>query len=227
MADEFDPSDFVDSDYLSAQRAGNVGSSTSGHGITSRPPNREELEAKVNETQQRLLDLKRAQEALERERVKLDEARRRQNEYHVGKQEMTQNLTRGIGLLEEAEFKARQDAEQMTKILAGFKETLTKVESINSDTWTTDNYEIELTRALTIIENARMEWNSARLKLPLLEGDAKIPERDSPHRERENIIPWEQLDFATLFRMGFAFSLPLLIMSVIGLIVFSIAWFSQ
>ena len=29
---------------------------------------------------------------------------------------------------------------------------------------------MELTRALTTIENARMEWNSARLRFPLLAG---------------------------------------------------------
>jgi type II secretory pathway pseudopilin PulG len=227
MADEFDPSDFVDSDYLAAQKAAQTAPSTSAQGITSRPPNREELEAKVNETQQRLLELKRAQEALERERVALEEARRRQSEYQIGRQETVQNLTRGLGILEEAEFKARQDAEQMAKILVGFRDALSKVQSISSDSWTTENYETELTRALTTIENARMEWNSARLKLPLLNGEAAVPERESAPPKTIEAFPIEKLDFPTLFRMGFAFSLPILIMAVIGLIVFAIAWFGQ
>ena len=79
---------------------------------------------------------------------------------------MIHNLTRGLGLLEEAEFNARRDAEQMVKTIADFRDALDKIQAIHDETWTKENFQIELTRALTTIENARMEWNSARLKFP-------------------------------------------------------------
>ncbi len=48
-------------------------------------------------------------------------------------------------------------------------------------TWTKENFQIELTRALTTLENARMEWNSARLKLPLAgESRPAAVEKNSP-----------------------------------------------
>ncbi|EEF59852.1 hypothetical protein [Pedosphaera parvula] len=116
MSSDFDATDFVDNDYQSGpQTPQNAGAGA--WGGANRPPTREEVDSKVGETQQKLAELKRVQEQLERERAALEETRRRQSEYQNGREEMVQNLTRGVGLLEEAEFNARRDAEQMSKTL--------------------------------------------------------------------------------------------------------------
>jgi hypothetical protein len=167
VASEYDESDFIDRDFLSAQKSG-WGEASAGGGV--RPLNREELQARVNDTQQRLAELKRVQEELERERSSLEEARRRRTEFHLGREETLEHLTRGIGLLEEAEFAARRDAEQMAKTLGELRDALMKVQALKDDGWTQENYSVELTRALTTIENARMEWNAAQLKWPVLGG---------------------------------------------------------
>ena len=124
----FDDTDFVDRDLPAGQpqRAASLAASTS-PSTASRPPTHEELEARLSQTQQRIADLRRAQEALEQERVALEEDRRRRHELRTGREEMLQNLTRGIGLLEKAEFEARRDADQMAKTLAAFNEALLKI----------------------------------------------------------------------------------------------------
>jgi DNA repair exonuclease SbcCD ATPase subunit len=129
MASTFDESDFIDSDYQSASApAPTAATQTAAPVVASqKPPTREELESKVSQTQQRLLELKRAQEELERERAGLEEARRRRLELQTGREEIVQNLTRGVGLLEEAEFAARREAEQMSKSLADLRDALGKV----------------------------------------------------------------------------------------------------
>jgi DNA repair exonuclease SbcCD ATPase subunit len=139
-------------------------------GDPNRAPTREEVDGKVSEMQQKLAELKRVQQELERERAGLEETRRRQIEFTTGRQEIMQQLTRGVGLLEEAEFGARRDAEQMAKTVAELREALSKVQSVQEETWSRDNFPVELTRGLTTIENARMEWNAARLKFPMLDG---------------------------------------------------------
>ena len=108
---DFDPADFVDDDF----QARKTQSATSASAMPSRALTREEVDTRVTDTQQKLIELKRAQEELERERSALEETRRRQMEFQTGRQEAVQNLTRGIGLLEEAEFAARRDAEQMAR----------------------------------------------------------------------------------------------------------------
>ena len=165
MAAEFDASEFVDDDFQTARKS-------PGGSDASRPPSREEVDTKVGEMHQKLAELKRAQQELERERSSLEDIRRRQLEFTTGRQEMIQSLTRGVGLLQEAEFAARRDAEQMAKALGGLREALEKIESIHEETWSRDNLNVELTRANTAVENARMEWNAARLKFEILNGPA-------------------------------------------------------
>ena len=174
MSNEFDASEFIDDDFQAARKsppaaAGNPFATT---GDANRAPTREEVDSRVGETQHKLAELKRAQQELERERASLEETRRRQLEFTAGRQEMVQHLTRGVGLLEESEFAARRDAEQMAKTLTELRDAQSKVQSIHEEIWTKDNLNVELTRALTIIENARMEWNGARLKFPLLSDSA-------------------------------------------------------
>ncbi len=167
-----DASEFVDSDFQSARQSAYAAPLPAALAAENRPSNRpptgEELEAQVSQKVLKLAELKRAQEELERERAGLEELRRRQMELQTGRAEMLQHLTRGIGLLDEAELTARRDAEQMARVLAEFRDAVTKVQAINEQAWTQENFAVELTRALTVVENARMEWNSARLKFPIL-----------------------------------------------------------
>src|SRR5213595_3250940 len=217
MASEFDETDFVDGDFHTPRKSP-FASSTGGAG---RPPTREELDSRVSETQQRLLELKRAQEELERERAALEEARRRRTEFQTGREEILQSLTRGVGFLEEAEFNARRDAEQMARTLGELREALTKVQTIHEETWTQENYNVEVTRALTVIDNGRMEWNAARLKWPLLSGPAAPEENPAPAANTTG-PSLESLDFFQLCKLGLAFTWPLVLVTLaaLGVLIF-------
>src|SRR5579863_2299444 len=113
MASEYDPAEFVDSDFQAARKATYSGAVTAPAGA-NRAPSRDEVDSKGGETQQKLAELKRVQEELERERAGLEETRRRQMEFQTGRAETIQNLTRGIGLLTEAEF-ARSEERRVGK----------------------------------------------------------------------------------------------------------------
>ncbi len=212
MSSDFDPADFVDNDFQ-ARKASASSSAASASSV--RAPSREEVDTKVMEAQQRLAELKRAQEELERERASLEETRRRRMEFQTGREEMLQNLTRGIGLLEETEFVARRDAEQMTKTLADFRNALAKVEVTNEESWTKDNFNIELTRALTAIENARMEWNTARLKFPVLSGQTGGKDPVTPKSASAPTLMAGQ-DFGQLCKVGLAFTWPVALVILLG-----------
>jgi len=210
MAAEYDTTEFVDTDFQTQKSP--FGSSTTG-GDPLRAPTREEVDRKVVEAQQKLAELKRAQEGLERERAALEELRRRQNEFQTGRQEMVHNLTRGLGLLEEAEFNARRDAEQMVKTVADFRDALEKLQAIHDETWHKENFSVELTRALTTIENARMEWNAARLKFAVLSGETPAkPETETAPPPA--VSPLANLSFADLCKIGLALNWPLALVAL-------------
>ncbi|HWC60813.1 MAG TPA: hypothetical protein VHC44_14050 [Verrucomicrobiae bacterium] len=214
---DFDPADFVDDDFQARKTQSAAGSAS---GQPMRAPTREEVETRVSDTQQKLIELKRAQEELERERSALEETRRRQMEFQTGRQEMIHNLTRGLGLLEEAEFTARRDAEQMAKTIAEFRDALTKIEAVREETWTKDNFNVELTRALTSIENGRMEWNTARLKFPVLTGEKTTTAAAPGEASAEEALPLGNRSFGELCKLGLALTWPLVLVALAALGVF-------
>ena len=211
MSAHHETGEFVDSDFQSAQQNGYAAGATGAPaGALNRPPTREELEALVGEKQIKLAELKRAQEELERERAGLEELRRRQMEFQTGREEMLHHLTRGIGLLEEAELTARRDAEQMARVLTEFREAVTKVQGINEQLWNQENFSVELTRATTTIENARMEWNAARLKFPILSGVSADPAESEEARAGASLLA--TTDLLQLCKIGLALTWPLVLL---------------
>jgi hypothetical protein len=215
MAAEYDATEFIDTDF-EAHKSPFPASGAD----PLRAPTREEVDRKVVEAQQKLVELKRAQEDLERERATLEELRRRQLEFQTGRQEMVQQLTRGLGLLEEAEFNSRRETEQMIKTITDFREALGTIQSIHDEIWSKGNFQMELTRALTTIENARMEWNSARLKLPALAGEAGQQKTEAQAAPAPPVSPFANMTFGELCKFGLAMTWPLLIVALGALGVF-------
>lgn len=224
MPSSFDESEFIDTDYPARKLAAAPTAATfsggagQGSGPANRPPSREELEAQVSTVHTRLAELKRMQEALERERAALEEGRRRRVELQTGREEILQHLVRGVGLLEEAEFAARQEAEQMARTLTGLREALAQVQGIREDTWTQENWNTELTRALTTIENARMEWNAARLKWPLLNG-ATAPAAEREETQAPPAAAFPPRGFLAWCKLGLALTWPVVLLGVAALVV--------
>ncbi len=221
MSSDYDASEFVDGD-LSSRRPHRSGVPASPTPM-SRAPTREEVDSKVAEAQQKLMELRRAQEELERERAALEETRRRQMEFQTGRQEMVQNLTRGLSLLEDAEMAARRDAEQTAKTLADMREALAKIQAVHEETWNKENFQVELTKALTALENGRMEWNAARLKFPVLSGSAPDKAGGSAGSGATGATLFDRYTFGELCRLGFALTWPLAAVLVLGIV--ALIWF--
>jgi flagellar biosynthesis chaperone FliJ len=177
-----DDNDFIDREYQQSQQMSLTDMAEAPQdGPIKRIPAREQLEAKVGTTQQRLIALKQEQEKLEKERVALEDLRRRRAEFTQGREEMLSNLSKGIATLEEEEEKGRRQIEDMGKSLLEFREHLQKVEKLSEDAWEEDNLNRELTRALITIENARKEWISAVPKFPVLNPKTAPTSAPVPH----------------------------------------------
>lgn len=212
MGGDLDHSDFVDPDYermrRSAETRGGVAATPASPG-GARPLSREEINQQVTAAQQALIELKRRQEDLERERAQLEEARRRRIEYEQGREEMLTHLTRGIALLDEAEQAARRDAEQMSRTLADLRTAIDKVSALNEGSWSAEAYHGELTRALTTLESARMEWNSAQVKWPVLAPKSpSLGGPGSPGSPDESAPLFQGKSPGELARLGLALTWP-------------------
>ena len=92
---------------------------------------------------------------------------------------------------------------------------LKKVEAISEEGWTKENFKVELTKALTAIENARMEWNGARLKFPVLSAPVKEPAE--AQAASPVISPFTGKSFPELCRLGLALTWPLAVIALAAL----------
>lgn len=214
----YDDTEFVDRDFP-ASPSPSTGASHRNSAASGRAPTREELDAQVTANQQQLAKLREAQEQLERARAELEEMRRRRADFQQGRTELREQLTRGIGLLEKADFDARRDSEQLGRSLEGLRSASDQIEALHEESWTDGDWNQQLSRALTVIENARMELNSARLKWPILDGKGPAVPNSAGTTHPVSLA---ELPFKSLLRLGFALTWPIAAVGLVAVGVFAL-----
>ncbi len=105
----------------------------------------------------------------------------------------------------------------MARTLGEFRQAVSKVQSLNEQLWTQDNFSVELTRALTTLENARMDWNSARLKFAILSDVPPVPSASAA--PKASVFPPAGADLLQLCKIGLALSWPLVVLGAAILVV--------
>lgn len=179
------------------------------------PSHREQVDSRLTDAREQLLALRRQQEELERQKNELEELRRKQDEYSRGKAEMLDNLTRSLVTLEREQVAAQRLGELCGQTGTAFRSYLEQLQAIHDVEWNSDNLRPELSHALGVIENSRLEFNRARTKLDCLNPAANTPPADAP--AQTGVVSRRELIRYTL--MGAAASAPLILAGTIWLIV--------
>jgi chromosome segregation ATPase len=185
-----------------------------GLSVIETPVHKEELEWKLEQAREQLLTLRRQQDDLERQKSDIEELRRKQEEYARGKAEMIDNLSRALVTLEREQIQAQRLAELCTTTRETLDEYLDQLQSISDQEWSSANLRAELSAALGVIENSRLEFNRARTKLECLDPSAN-GQADAAAAAPANAFDWqEMLRYA---RLGAAASAPLIVAGTIWL----------
>jgi hypothetical protein len=173
----------------------------------------DEIDIKVQQAQNALIDLKRQQDEIERQKRELEDLSRKQREFEEGRREVLEKLTRGLVVLERQEFEIRREAEQIQEIREGFNEQIEQIESIKPQEWPPRELQSELTRALAIIDQALALYTQARARIEILREETAADELEESYRE-EGETPSGKT-FASSLKQGFAFTLPLMVFLLI------------
>lgn len=181
------------------------------------PITQETLARQVDARRQEEIELQRRKEELERERNEVEELRRKLDECVLGREEMLERLTRGLVLLEHEQVETQRKTEHLGDALRTFRTRKEELESIRNDHWNDANIKAELPRALAIVDSARNDFNHYRARLDVLDEkrnpDAAVGAGSlAQFGSGEN--PLSKLKFGDLLVMGFALSLPLLILGL-------------
>jgi DNA repair exonuclease SbcCD ATPase subunit len=183
--------------------------------VVAAPTYQEEVVSRLDEAREQLLALRRQQEELERQKSDLEELRRKQDEYARGRMEMIEKLTRGLVLLEREQLQAQRRSELCSATAAAFRDYVERLHAIRDEEWTSANVGSELSQALGVVENARLEYNRACTKLDCFNPAADAPE---PDQAPATAVDWPEL--LRYARLGAVASLPLIVAGTLWLIVF-------
>jgi DNA repair exonuclease SbcCD ATPase subunit len=186
------------------------------------PESIEQIEDKVQKAQEQLLQLKRQQDLIEKQKRELEELARRQEQFQAGRQELIDNFTRALVVLDREQLEARKRVEQLNAIHDAFIHHLDVIEAINPKNWDNADLNKELSRALSAVDDARAEYNRSRALVsvtsetdPLAPEDAAISGGDS---YQQVFGPEGHFDFLYWLKCGFAFTLPLIALGILGLV---------
>lgn len=174
----------------------------------------EQLDAQVQRAQEQLLSLKRQQDLIEKQKRELEELSRRQEQLHQGKGEMIEKLTRAAVVLERELYDSQKRVELLREIQESFSQHYNILESINPKAWGEGaDLSRELSKALSAVDDARAEFSKS---LPKIQPDAPV----AAYSSEEDMVDGtgDSHDFAYWFKSGLAFTLPLIILGIIGLV---------
>ena len=196
----------------------------------------DDLNLKVQQAEEVLLDLERRREQIERQKKQLEDIRRKQYEFEGGQRESVEQLRRGIVLLDQHEFDLKRECEEVALIRDSFAAHLRQLESILPQNWNPADLEDELTRALATVDQARIAYNQSQVRLEALRrlstsggktardeeaaASAAISEGEEAYALNVGVGSGEGIGFWGKVGSGFAYSLPLLI----GLFVLLLIW---
>jgi chromosome segregation ATPase len=184
---------------------------------TSSAPTVEQIDDQVAQAQERLVALKRQAEQLEREKLKLEELSRRQEQFDTGRSDMVDKFTASLVHIQRETDQTLKRLEILKNVQENFSNYLQELEAINPKDWTSDELTKELSKALGAVEDARSVYVKAQAQIA---ADEDLPSAGGPY-ESEMVSGGHS--FGYWLMAGFAFTLPLTALGLIGLLL----WFIQ
>jgi len=179
----------------------------------------EDLGEEVQKTNTELEKLKRQLEDIEKQKLRLEELKKRQDELEVGRSEMADKLTRSLVTVQREAEEAQKRLEQLNSIHNSFTQHLRYIEAINPKAWGALDLPKELSKALSAVEDARVEFMKAQAKIAVeASPDLPVSSGLATSFDQEYGFP-EERGFKYWAKSGFAFTLPLQIIGVLGLII--------
>src|ERR1700756_3225176 len=172
----------------------------------------EHLDTQVQKAQEQLLQLKRQQEQIEKQKRELEELSRRQEELERGRAEMGDKLARSLVVLEREAYDTQKKLEQLRATRESFGQHLELIEAIDPKSWNPTDLHKELSRALSTVEGARVEFAQQRSRL---QATAETSD-DESLATVEPVFSSGGRSFAQWFKIGLAFSIPFMVFGYIA-----------
>jgi len=177
------------------------------------------LDSQVQKAQEQLLQLRRQQEQIEKQKRELEELSRRQEELERGRAEMTDKFTRSLVVLEREAYETQKKLEQLRATRESFGQHLEILEGIDPKGWNPADLHRELSRALSTVDDARAEFSQQRSRLQAI-ATQDAEDVSLPEAAPEVLGGGGERSFGQWVLIGFALSLPLIVIGLMSLVIF-------
>ncbi|WP_395745246.1 hypothetical protein [Prosthecobacter sp.] len=183
-----------------------------GHAVTS---SLENVDSKVKAAQEQLLELRRQQEEIERQKQHLEALRIKQERFVAGKRDLLEKISRSASLVERELYDAQKRVEDLASIHDDFRRHQEILKSLQPEKWHRAQVSEELDSALAAIDDAEGDYAKGIRRLHAMGpqegvsagGPVSLDEANAP------VMPAftsSADDLQTWLRRGFAFTLPLI-----------------
>lgn len=191
--------------------------------LTRMARHKQDADSQATRAMQELDALRKRQEQLEMEKRELEEFKRKSEEFERGKRDMVANFKRSLTMIERDELEYQRMLEVLDTSRNRFKTMLADLDAINEQSWSDETIRVELTRALGVIEDARLEYNKTMAKIEAVKSERSTgPSSSSVSQvtfDDEASLMSHEKPFSYWLKIGAAFSLPLIAtLVVIGVI---------
>ena len=182
---------------------------------TGRP---EDYDRKLRDAQEEIERIQQQREELERKKIELEEITNRKRAFVSQQVELTERLTSAITLIERELYEMRNETSDLEQCRACFAGHLDKLQKISPENWTRDNTSEKLEKAMISVDLAADEYDQAAAHF---EGSRSGAIFGRASKKARGINRGSSSgEFATHFRNGLAFNLPIVILGTLALIVY-------
>lgn len=205
-----------------------VGSAGGDFNLTKMMKRKEQMAGDSARTTEELERLRNRQNDLEQQKKDLENMRERIAEFETGKREMLEKMAQSIISLEKQEVKATTFASLLGSTREHFKELRDELQTLDESSWDEEDFREELGKALTTVDNARMDFNKSMAQIESASGEQTGGKKGYEHVafNEPSVAPVEEKSFGDWLKVGFAVSLPLLVMLAI-IIILIIVYFAK
>lgn len=179
----------------------------------------EDFTGKLQEAQHQLELLQQQQAEVERQRIELEELNESKEEFLNGQVELQEKLTSAVTSMDREIFATRQEIEELEQARVCFADHLEKINALSPDGEDNDTLRQDLTRAISVLDLAEDEYDQA---VAHFSGgrSASVFGIQSAKTKRTANKSQATSEFATTFRNGLAFNLPIILLGALALIVY-------
>ncbi len=172
--------------------------------------------SELQQKQEALLKMRQDLEKTQREADELETRKRKEERFTNGRREITEKLARTQARLEREMYKAQKAIEEISVARESFSRHLDSLREIQPEIWKRSELDEHLDRAIGVVEDAEEEFSKSSLRLATVMTEPGSANSASAFNLANLGLSG---NFMACFRLGLAFSLPLIIATLAFILV--------